>query len=448
MTRTLKTLVPACLIIAGLLLVGCQPASENAALSQDAPASGPIKVEVVATDDGGFQLLRGGEPYEIKGAGLEFGDMENLSSHGGNSIRTWRTENGVDSGQEVLDEALRNGLTVAMCIEIERERHGFDYDDPEAVARQFEHAKQEVMKYKDHPALLMWIIGNELNLNATNPKVWDAVNEISEWIHEIDPNHPTTTTLAGINQDLVDDIKERAPDLDMLSIQMYGDLPNLPRYIDETGWTGPYMVTEWGATGHWEVGKTSWGAPIENHSSQKADSYLERYNVAIEAEKAQQVGSYVFLWGQKQERTPTWYGLFLENGEETEAIDVMHYIWNGSWPANRTPRLESMELDGKTAYDNVTLAPNQTYAAEAVIADPEGDTITYRWEIMPESEDLGEGGDYEETPEVLEGLVTGADQAQVTVQAPQEPGAYRLFVYAYDGNGHAAHANIPFLVAE
>jgi hypothetical protein len=63
--------------------------------------------------------------------------------------------------------------------------------------------------------LIIWAIGNELNLRATNPKVWDAVNEISKMIHEIDPNHLTTTTLAGIGKDLIDDIKERASDLDL-----------------------------------------------------------------------------------------------------------------------------------------------------------------------------------------------------------------------------------------
>ncbi len=73
------------------------------------------------------------------------------------------------------------------------------------------------------------------------------------------------------------------------------------------------MVTEWGATGHWEVNSTPWGAPIETHSSTKAD--LVQWNDTtwqLDSQKENCVGSYVFLWGQKQERTPTWYGMFLE----------------------------------------------------------------------------------------------------------------------------------------
>ncbi len=42
----------------------------------------------------------------------------------------------------------------------------------------------EVLKYKDHPALLTWIIGNEPDLNHTNPKVFDAINDISKMIHQ------------------------------------------------------------------------------------------------------------------------------------------------------------------------------------------------------------------------------------------------------------------------
>ena len=47
-----------------------------------------IPVELVE-HDGGWKLLRGGEPYEVRGAGLEYSDLSVFASHGGNSIRTW-----------------------------------------------------------------------------------------------------------------------------------------------------------------------------------------------------------------------------------------------------------------------------------------------------------------------------------------------------------------------
>lgn len=404
----------------------------------------PTKAEIKKEGEK-FQLYVDGNPFYIKGAGLEFGDIPALAKHGGNSFRTWRTNNGQRSGREVLDEAWQHGLYVTMGLDVARERHGFDYNDKAAVAEQFERIKAEVMELKDHPALIIWAIGNELNLRATNPKVWDAVNEISKMIHEIDPNHLTATTLAGISKELIDDIKVRASDLDLLGLQLYADIVNLPKYIKETGWDGPYMVTEWGATGHWEVGTTEWGAPIENNSTVKANYYLERYKTAIEPSKKQCLGSYVFLWGQKQERTPTWYGIFMKNGNETESVDAMHYLWNNEWPANRTPKLLDFKLAGKTAYENIRLDVGQKYSALVRIEEPEGDKIEYVWDIKPESTDLGDGGDYESTPESLVGLVIGEGD-EVEINAPSKSGAYRLFIYANDGKGHTAHGNIPFFV--
>jgi hypothetical protein len=444
MKRTFTTLFASIFIT--VLLQGCTDASE-----------GPRTVTVQEVD-GRYQLHVDGEPFYVKGAGLErqppgAGSIARLAEHGANALRTWRTFEAGRSGLEILDEAHEHGIMVMMGLEIGRERPGqgvgifeFDYDDPEAVAAQLERVRGEVLELKDHPALLGWGIGNELNLGATNPKVWDAVNGISEMIHEVDPNHVTTTMLAGIGPELVQQLRERAPDLDIVSVQSYADIINLPRYIEETGLERPYLVTEWGATGHWEVATTPWQAPVENTSSVKADFYLERYNTAIASDERMCLGSFVFLWGQKQERTPTWYGIFTDRGGKTESVDVMHYLWTGAWPDNRTPRLERAYLDGRTAYDGIYLEAGATYAASTDAVDPDGDALTFHWTVMRETTDLSHGGDQESVPETLEGLVHDPDAAEATLTAPDEPGAYRLFVYVYDGNGGAGHANIPFYV--
>lgn len=417
------------------LMTGCKPGS-----------TGGTKVELKQNEAGEYRLFVNKQEFFVKGAGLEFGDIEALAASGGNSFRTWRTRNENEDALEVLDRAQASGLLVLMGLDVARERHGFDYNDSVQVKEQFDFLKGEVERLKDHPALLGWAIGNELNLEAENLKVYDAVNDLSLMIHEIDPGHPTTTTMAGIGKREVDYIKQHCTDIDFLSIQMYGDIVNLQKRIADAGWEGPYMVTEWGATGHWEVARTEWDVAIEQTSTEKAAAFMERYRVAIEADPVHCLGSYVFLWAQKQERTPTWYGMFLENGNPTETVDAMQYIWTGAWPENRCPTLESFVLDGKTAYDNVRLQAGETYRARAVALDHEGDPITYRWEILPESTDLGMGGDYESRPQTL--LSIEVEESEIEVPAPEVPGAYRLFVYATDPGHRSATANIPFYVSD
>lgn len=399
------------------------------------------KSEIRLTDDG-YRIFLNGESFYVEGAGVGRGNLEALAKHGANSFRTWSTHN----AGEILDKAEKLGLKVTMGVWVGLERQGFDYNDEKAIKQQLNRIRKDVEKLKNHPALMIWCIGNELNLSSTNPKVWDAVNDISKMIHEVDPNHLTTTPLAGFDKKYVDLIEKRTPDLDFLSVQLYASIEILPELIEKSNYKGGLLVTEWGATGYWEVPKTSWGAPIENNSTVKADLYKSRYEESIKPHE-QVMGSYVFLWGQKQERTPTWFGMFMPDGNETESIDVMHYIWKGDWPENRTPRLIDFTLQGKRAIDNIKLKKNKTYKAKVDVKDPDGDELTYKWEIMRESQSQKSGGDREEVPETIDGVFTTQSNA-TTFKAPSESGAYRLFIYVEDGYKHTAHANIPFYVEE
>jgi len=409
-----------------------------------AAADGPAVVRIVATADG-HQLQVDGTPFRIRGAGMDGGDQDALAARGANSFRTWSTDPDPAKVRAMLDRAQRNGLMVAMGLHVGKERHGFDLDDATAVAAQQARILEQVRSYKDHPAVLMWVVGNELNLSARDPRIWDVVESITRAIQAEDPNHPVMTPLAGFDATLAAELRARAPSLDLIGIQMYGDIGELPGKLEAARWTGPYVVTEWGPTGHWESPLTTWGAAVEDHASRKAELLAARY-AGIEADAQQALGSYVFLWGQKQERTPTWYGLFLSSGESTPGVDAMQKAWTGTWPANRAPAISPLRIDDRVATDSIVLAPDAEQRARVDASDPDGDPLTYRWTVRGESRATSIGGDPETLPPEVALRVADADSGTLRFSAPRRAGAYRLFVEVRDGQGHAAYANLPFHV--
>jgi len=406
-------------------------------------SEGPIKVEMrFDTQENKWQLYRGGQPYYIKGVGGQT-ELDRAVAYGANSIRTW----GVEEGIRVLDKAHEKGLTVLFGIWVGVERQGFDYNDSKGVRAQLEQITEVIKAYKDHPAILMWGIGNENDLFYSDFKVWNAIDDIAKMIKKLDPNHPTMTVTAGLDVAEVQLIKERAPHIDIYGVNTYGGLIGIDEEMRAYGWNRPYVVTEWGPNGHWEVRKTTWGAPIEQTSTEKAADYERRYKLGIEKDEEMCVGSYVFLWGQKQETTPTWYGLFLEDGSETEVMDVLEKSWTGSYPSNRSPSIKSMTMNKKEPVASVYVKPRQLINFKLKAVDPDGDELKYRWEVLPESTDIKSGGDKESRPKPIEiNIKPGDENGILNFKAPKKTGAYRLFAYIYDGNGNAATANFPFYV--
>lgn len=401
----------------------------------------------IVEEDGAYRLLVDGEPYYVRGGGGSGIELQHLPARGGNSFRTWTSSGDEAAMRTVLDWAHRSGLKVTMGLAVSSQRHGFDYGDRDAVRRQQARLRREVERFKDHPAVLMWAVGNELNLEYSDPRVWDAVERITRMIHRIDPAHPVMTTLAGIDRALIDQLKARAPSLDLIGIQLYGDLDRLPDKLRDSGWSGPYIVTEWGPTGHWESPLTSWNAPLEDHAERKAELLVERYRSVIAADTRQCLGSYVFLWGAKQERTPTWYGLFLPTGESTPGADAMHYLWTGQWPQNRAPAIEPIRIDDRQGMDSIVLAPDREHQALARAFDREGDTLRWHWYVLEESTATSSGGDPESVPPRVDVVMQESGDGRIAFTTPRSGGSYRLFVEVHDGHGHAAYANLPFRVA-
>ncbi len=413
-------------------------------LTSAAMLANPSQVQIVRQGDG-FSLLRNGQPYFAKGAvGAEH--LEELVAAGGNSIR---------AGVDMLDRAQGLGLSVLADLPFGKQRWGFNYSDLSAVNRQRDQLRAIVERNKNHPALLVWALGNELEIATTAEQravLWKEIDAVARMIHDIDPNHPVITVVGGQYKDMLHELNEYGPHLDAVGLNSYADMLTLPEDIRREGWTRPYWVTEFGPRGHWQVARTAWKLPIEDSSTAKAEFYRKAYEHAVHG-RPQCLGSYVFHWAQHHEKTHTWYGMFLEDGSRTEAVDVMTYLWSGKWPVNRSPRLAPGAIhigsENGAAKESTVLPPGAVLNCSLDASDPDGDALQYSWDLrLDVSGDPKVGGDREEPTPPIEGLVLAATKDRATFRLPASEGAYRLFAYVRDGHGNAATANFPLRVAK
>ena len=392
-----------------------------------------VKLEKKGAD---YELTRNGQLYFIKGAGGK-DHWDDLVKAGGNSVRTW----GSDNLEAQLDQAQKMGLTVAVGFWVGHERHGFNYNNAQAVADQLERAKRDIRRYKDHPAVLLWGIGNEMEGDGKNPAVWKAVNDIAKAAKEIDPHHPVMTVVAEVWKGKIENFNRYCPDVDILGINTYGGVQSIRKRYVEAGGTKPYIVTEFGPPGTWEVPKNDWGVANEMNSTAKAKWYLNAQHDGIEAQKDLCLGSYCFIWGFKQEATATWFGMYLKDGSRLGAVESMTTAWGGKPPANRCPIVTDIKLDR-----NQGLKSGDVMHASWTASDPDGDSLKVDWILRRDSglNDTG-GEDQPDLPEFADTVVK-ADTQSADIRIPAGGGKYRLFAYAHDGKGNAAVANVPLLV--
>ena len=424
------------------------PAGAHLAEPAEPPTAGATGSAVRILKQGGKCLLqRNGQPYFVKGAVVgPGGSLEMLQAAGANSIRT-------HAG--MLDEAQWHGLTALVGLPLGNPRQGFDYADTNKVEAQFNRACELVRKYRHHPALLFWSLGNEPEIHTTPEQrvpVWKEANRLAEMVKQEDPDHPVMVVIGGQYADMLHELNEYCPALDLVGLNSYAQMLKLREEIAKQGWTRPYVVTEFGPRGHWQVPKTPWKVPIEDDANSKAEFYLRAYQHSVSGQAAC-LGSYVFYWAHKQEKTHTWYGMFLPDGSRTPAIDTMTFLWTGQRPTNRCPVLSGQKLtvapaDGSTPANPGVFPAGTKLACAVEVSDPENNPLRITWELRPDvADNTNVGGDWEPSVEPVKDAVVSIIEGgrQAVMQLPAKPGKYRVFVYVYDGHGNATTANVPLL---
>lgn len=418
---------------------GCVP--KNSGYTSDTHE----QFSIVSDDSGKFMLTKNGTEFFVNGADISgfagTGDSIVKFAHsGGNMVRNYGLDD--TSTQDLLDFCYENGVYVAAGIGISRDQS--TYATKEAYSKYIDEQKQLILKYKDHPALAMWVVNNEAEGKDVDGEIYTAIEEISRYIHSIDPYHPILTAIAGPNTTYIGKMMSQAPGIDILGINAYSTIVRCEEATRSKGWNAPYMVTEYGPNGTWgtECTRTEWNVVIDKNNDEKANLYRERHDEYIKGID-RSIGGFAFClpYAVGTEGTYSWYGFWFD-GCSTPIMDEMCYTWTGAYPDNVAPRIKSFSINSLSAEDNITLEPGADMKLSMSATDADADAIEYKFGIYEEV-------NLNFTTKHAE-MIYEADNPNnsdtVTISAPSAPGYYRLYFKAYDGNGHVDIDNIPFRV--
>ena len=413
---------------------------------KDYPITNAKTVHIIK-EQNSFQLIRNGKPFYIKGAsGKSY--IKELSEAGGNTLRLYDTIN----LQKILDEATKYNIAVIVDIPLPRFNNYVNfYSDTEFKKVTKIKVKNLIYKYKNHPSLLMWNIGNELTyplpINNKRKKFINFFNELIDLIHEEDKNHPVSTTLEGPFMKQAFKINRFSPNIDLIGYNVFSMIEKVKLNQNKLSYitsTVPYFISEWGVNGPWEASKNNWMAILEQPSTEKGAEYKDVYNKYIKTDN-QCLGSLAFYWGYKEEGTPTWFNIFDKSGKKSQSYYSLKEVWSDSLFNNIGPPLiEEIKINGKSD-NNLVFNVAENVMAEILINPINGQELEFKWEIY-ESGWKNKGWKLNNELNAFVFQKNAINTSKVKIIMPKKEGAYRIFVYVYDVHNNFASANIPFYI--
>ncbi|MDX2021372.1 MAG: glycoside hydrolase family 2 TIM barrel-domain containing protein [Deltaproteobacteria bacterium] len=178
----------------------------------------------------------GGQPNDAAFAEWTDKDFALMEGANINTVKSY----GVLSRQ-VLDKMLAHGIVAVVTVLV---RAGDNY----AAA---------VNAIKDHPAVLMWLVGNEWNYNnlygsCNGDGCYDVINNAAKEIKRLDPNHPVATSFAPRGEIPTADDLKRLNAIDVWGLNIYSQPGFFGRFSawkalgEETGIKKPFFMSEYG----------------------------------------------------------------------------------------------------------------------------------------------------------------------------------------------------------
>jgi cellulose synthase (UDP-forming) len=403
---------------------------------------------------GNFELIVDGKPFYIKGVAYNTAhdwrdgnlpltrrqvlkDFDLIKAMGANSIR--RYEPGIYD-RNILNLADEKKLKVLYGFWFDPEVDYFE--DTIQVNVYIKKVLQTVEKYKDHPSILAWSVGNEswglLKHHYCKPYLVKLRQEyiklieyVAERIHQIDPTHPVITSCEHDEYQLPGELaafSKNAPSIDIMGINSYytEQLSRLQSIAYKFDSARPYLVSEFGPRGYWNPNYTRYNKQkilIEDTDIEKGELLASEWKDYVASNKGYNIGGFAFCWRDRMEGTNTWYGITDFKGR----LKPSYYALKGALSnnGNRYYALNSVEISGN---ENEELGRKEAFFNAEI--ENENTDLKLEWYLFKD--------DYLEK---IENIETANDGHTAIIKYPQEPGNYRLYLYASDRLGNVYTAS-------
>ncbi|WP_040559509.1 glycoside hydrolase family 2 TIM barrel-domain containing protein [Kordia algicida OT-1] len=308
-----------------------------------------------------WSFMVNGKPFTVKG--VTFGHdndtanydlyFKDLKALGVNTIRTWATG---EHTEKLLNTAEKHNIKVMVGIWMRHGRPGmedddsFDYlEDTEGMETMYNHSIKVVEKYKNHPAVLAWGIGNEVYLNIATDAEKEAYSKFLERlcsnIKKIDQNHPISSTEAWTFG--LDWWEKYVPSIDVYGLNCYGAGADfLSEELSKRNIDKPYVITEFNVTGEWDIKAEINGVKVEPSDEEKYSAIVNGYQNWIQ-NKTNCLGVYIFHYSNGNEYASPW--LFTHHkGSYRPTYWGIRKAYTGKEPTNAIPSIKTFSIANET----------------------------------------------------------------------------------------------------
>ncbi len=389
----------------------------------------------VRGEKGNWFLEVDGRPFYIKGAGCGLAagrkgeDYLKLANElGANSVRTWGTDQG---NQHYLDTAARYGLKVAAGIWLNyvADDGSFSYRyDKEYLETKRREVFDYIKKYKDHPAILIWGLGNEALFFTKEEEEKIAfcnfLEELIREIHRLDPAHPVC--YAGAGTTALPYLLKYVPSLDIIGMNVYGSIRTAQGAWEYQGFDKPYLLTEYGSHLSADRPKDGNNKPIELSDENKAKIYKDLAG-QIYSFKGNNVGGFVFHLGETTQESMTWWNIN-EGGLKRESFWKIYEVYTGRKPPHKPIRIAKFLV---SKINNIS--PSELIEVKAGAREQAGNDLSITYAISSAKENIMM---YYVNEYIPTEVFYSEDGARIRV--PSKGGIYRIYCFVRDKFGNAA----------